>query len=170
MQHPCRVQVDIEHVHLAVLGGHISFLVDDQVGEVVAAGFVAFLGEAAEREPNLVVKRQLLVPVEEGPVNALLEVEAALGDGVLVHVGEVLGQADHLRPLLCALLDETRAGVKVFFGVLGRAELHDAHHALEVVLLRRQRVLVVGNSVQDARHLFFRGVCLLFRWDYLAVL
>ena len=137
-------------MHLAVLRRDVSFFVDDAMSEVPLACAGLVLGVAAEREPDLVVECELLVPLVQLHVQVLIEVIAfAFGHRILIHVGEVLGQADHLGAFLCAFLDKPRARLIVLLDVLGRAELHDADNAAEIVLLRRQRVLVVRNSVQN---------------------
>ena len=69
------------------------------------------LGEAAKREPNLVVQGKLAVSFEKSGVESFREiVDLALGaDRLVGDVGKVLWQADHLGTFLCTLFNQPGA-------------------------------------------------------------
>ena len=139
-------------MHLAIFSGHVALLVDYRVSQVVTFRFGIMFREAAQRQPDLIIQRQLFVSIEKILIQILLEVKdrAARHYCFGIHAGEVFGQANHLSALVSTLLDETRAPRKVLFNVPGGTELHQTHNAFEIVLLGRERMLVVCNSVQYA--------------------
>ena len=97
------------------------------------------LWEAAEGQPHLVVKSQLLV-LREPVLDVLRDdmLPSVCVEGGIAHVSEMLGQADHLGALVGALFDQARTDFVVSVWVLCCAELHKAHDTAERVLFRRQ--------------------------------
>lgn len=96
---------------------------------------VAFL-EASERQPNAIIKRNLLVHLHSGSVERL---SPSVRYGRVTHVRKVLGQANQVGAANHALHDILAVHFEVFLDVCGAAALHDAYERFDVRYALRRR-------------------------------
>ena len=115
----------------------MPFIVDNRMREIVPPSFPVCLRKATQRQPHLIIQGQLLVPLKQISFQSRCEINLASNERLVSHVSEMLGQADHLRTFLCALLDQSPARVEVTLNIVRRSKLHDTYNASEIVLLRR---------------------------------
>ena len=126
---PWIVQVDVEHVHFSVLRSDVAFFIDYRVCQIVLLRLTVVLREAAERQPDLVIERELLVLREQVSLRLPIEliphlVFTFIGMVVFrIHVGEVLRQTDHLCTFLSTFPNKPLANIKVLFNVIWGLEL-----------------------------------------------
>ena len=52
---PGIVQVDVKHVHFAILCSDVSFFIDYRVGQIVLFRLTVVLRKAPERQPDLII-------------------------------------------------------------------------------------------------------------------
>lgn len=74
------------------------------------------------------------------------EVHSTL-EWAMCHICEVLGKADHLGTFIGALFNQTRTSFKVLLSALVCAELDYTDDALKSILLGRQGMLVVCDTI-----------------------
>ena len=111
-------------MHFSVLRSDVAFFIDYRVCQIVLLRLTVVLREAAERQPDLVIERELLVLREQASLRLPIEliphlIFTFIGMVVFrIHVGEVLRQTDHLCTFLSTFPHKPLANIKVLFNVI----------------------------------------------------
>ena len=143
-------------MHFSVLRSDVAFLIDYRVCQIVLLRLTVVLREAAERQPDLVIERELLVLREQASLRLPIELIPHLIFTFIrmvvfrIHIGEVLRQTDHLCTFFSTFPNKPLANIKVLFNIVRGLELDKTNYTLKVVLLGRKRVLVIRYSIQNA--------------------